>query len=206
MKVVIVGKTRMFGGQWCMGALRLRDWTSLRLLPIGNAHAWPAESDVDVGEVYEVDGARPNQLTLPHIEDFRLTKFVYEDVYDGDLPSDIVEHVKVARRGRTPLFQDCLKRVQSSSLAVLHANVPSFSTQFWVADRDLPLVVKWEKNYYGLGNFHVRYVGSQDVLQVIPAGSLVRLSLARWWGPEDQEQGCYLQLSGWWLPPPIGTW
>ena len=45
--------------------------------------------------------------------------------------------------------------------------------------------------------------GGADIvpIKVIPAGTLVRVSLARWWRPEDSEpnfeERCYLQLSGW---------
>lgn len=50
-----------------------------------------------------------------------------------------------------------------------------------------------------LYGFHV-YVGLQDV-EVIPAETLIRLSLANWWVPEDGnvERRCYLQLSGWYI-------
>ena len=40
---------------------------------------------------------------------------------------------------------------------------------------------------------------------MIPAGTLVRVSLAHWWRPEDDHTGelrCYVQLSGWFLPRP----
>lgn len=206
MRVVIVGKTHMYGGLWCIGALRLRDWSSLRLLPVGNDRAWPANTSVDVGQVHEVEGARLNQVVHPHSEDFRLTAISPVGRFEGNLPQDISDHVRVARRGGTPLFQDCLVRLQRSSLGVVHANVPAFSTQFWVADRNLPLIRKWGKNYYSWGDFEVRYVGAYQAIAEIPAGSLVRLSLARWWAPEDQEEACYLQLSGWWLPPEGGSW
>jgi hypothetical protein len=43
------------------------------------------------------------------------------------------------------------------------------------------------------------YVGLEDATaQEIPQGTLLRLSLANWWAPEDSdyEERCYLQLSG----------
>ena len=47
----------------------------------------------------------------------------------------------------------------------------------------------------------LKYVGEESPIKVIPAGTLVRVSLARWWRPEDSEPNfekrCYLQLSGW---------
>ena len=56
-----------------------------------------------------------------------------------------------------------------------------------------------EMNGYPLRG--LKYVGEESPIKVIPAGTLVRLSLARWWRPEDSEpnfeERCYLQLSGW---------
>ena len=46
-------------------------------------------------------------------------------------------------------------------------------------------------------------MGFQEPVGTIPAGALVRLSLAHWWRPagdDDGEYRCYVQLSGWFLP------
>ena len=46
----------------------------------------------------------------------------------------------------------------------------------------------------------MKYVGEESPIKVIPAGTLVRLSLARWWTPDSEPndgEKCYLQLSGW---------
>ena len=45
------------------------------------------------------------------------------------------------------------------------------------------------------------YVGCAEPLDRIPQGTLLRVSLARWWRPDDSdfELRCYLQLSGWYL-------
>ena len=46
--------------------------------------------------------------------------------------------------------------------------------------------------------YHITYVGLENVPEVIRAGSMVRLSLAHWWHPDDTDtkNRCYLQLSG----------
>ncbi|MFH1320564.1 MAG: hypothetical protein ABII90_07920 [Bacteroidota bacterium] len=50
---------------------------------------------------------------------------------------------------------------------------------------------------------NISYVGFQNPVDKIPAGTLVRISLARWWSPNEDEERCYLQLSGWYdLPEP----
>ena len=47
------------------------------------------------------------------------------------------------------------------------------------------------------------------ILPIIPKGKIIRLSLAKWWKPEDSdiELRCYLQLSGWYedLVEPINV-
>ena len=48
-------------------------------------------------------------------------------------------------------------------------------------------------------NRKITFVGFQNPVQLISAGTLLRISLARWWAPNDDdvEERCYLQLSGW---------
>jgi len=50
------------------------------------------------------------------------------------------------------------------------------------------------------------YVGFQEPVPEIPAGTLLRVSLAHPWRPKDQPQEelrCFVQLSGWFLPDPV---
>lgn len=207
-RAVIVGKTRMSEGYWCIGALTLDDWRSLRLLPVSGGRAWAPETTIELEQVYEIAGSYSALIDPPHTEDFRLSSLRFVGSYSGNLPQDICAHVAVARGELSSLYQGCLRRLHRSSLGVLRDNIPNFSTQFWVPDQSLRLTIKWEKAYYLVGGYEVRYVGARTPIQEIPAGSLVRLSLSRWWAPEGAtEQACYLQVSGWWLPPSAnGSW
>ena len=46
------------------------------------------------------------------------------------------------------------------------------------------------------------YVGFEEAVETIPAGTLVRVSLARWWDTNGTtEDRCSLQLSGWYGLP-----
>ncbi len=50
---------------------------------------------------------------------------------------------------------------------------------------------------YGTDINTIPFVGLQEPIDEIPAGTLLRVSLARWWSPnENTEERCYLQLSG----------
>lgn len=78
--------------------------------------------------------------------------------------------------------------------------IPSFSTQFWIADKDLIHNEQWGKHYYYYNNIRIKFVGYQPPINRIPAGTIIRLSLANWWeGDGSGEDRCYLQLSGWYL-------
>ena len=51
-----------------------------------------------------------------------------------------------------------------------------------------------------MGVVPLTFVGFQEPLEIIPAGTLLRVSLAHWWRPEDTpeaEECRYAQLSGW---------
>ena len=77
--------------------------------------------------------------------------------------------------------------------------IPNVSTGFWIPDRDLTR----NDRAYLYDYRQLTYVGAAPPLDRVPAGTLTRVSLARWWRPQDAdpdfEERCYLQLSGWYL-------
>ena len=88
------------------------------------------------------------------------------------------------------------------------------STTFWRPDQPLIRDTAGKRVRYRYstesGGCTFTFVGFQEPLQVIPAGTLLRVSLAHWWHPEDTpdaEECCYAQLSGWFFKeepkPPI---
>ncbi|RME45475.1 MAG: DNA helicase RecQ [Chloroflexi bacterium] len=77
---------------------------------------------------------------------------------------------------------------------------------FWVPDRPLQRLTGGKRIRYAYPGDQEKcslvFVGFQEPLDVIPAGTLLRVSLAHWWQPEDKpevEPRCYVQLSGWFL-------
>ena len=81
--------------------------------------------------------------------------------------------------------------------------MPEQSVGFWVADNALT-----KKEYNGVrynypntnGWRSLKFVGFDTPVNIIPAGTILRVSLARWWKQdENTEERCYLQLSGWYL-------
>jgi len=82
------------------------------------------------------------------------------------------------------------------------ADVPAGATGFWIPDSPLKLDVDdRDKRGYYTNHRHLSYVGTEEEVDVIQAGQLVRVSLARWWKPRDAdpsfEERCYAQISGW---------
>ena len=96
-------------------------------------------------------------------------------------------------------------------------DVPPYSTTFWRTDKSLKLETDKKKLRYRYPTEDVgctlTFVGFQKPLETIPAGTLLRVSLAHWWRPKPHvELRCHVQLSGWFLekeipigpkPPPI---
>ena len=69
-----------------------------------------------------------------------------------------------------------------------------------MADKDLIHRNQYGKHYYYYNNIRIKFVGYQSLVERIPAGTIIRLSLATWWSGDNDGKGedrCYLQLSGW---------
>jgi len=197
VKVVIVGKTHMYGDRWCVGALTMNVWASVRLVNRSQDNGWPNDTPFELGQVWEVEGTRPGNLRHPHTENFLVNAKQQVGEYGPTLPRDIVSRVAIVRGGTDVLYGGCLRAIPSGSLRIIEGCVPSFSTQFWVPDREL----RYSDPYFWIGNRKVKFVGAQAAQNIAP-GSLVRMSLSGWFTPQGHNQeGCYLQLSGWWNPP-----
>ena len=82
--------------------------------------------------------------------------------------------------------------------------MPPYSTTFWRPDRPLERDTEGKRIRYRYltetGSCRLTFVGFQEPLETIPAGTLLRLSLAHRWRPKDQpdaEERHYVQISGW---------
>lgn len=204
IRVVVVGKTHMGKNPpgYCIGALRLRGWAAYRLKAPGSAYSWPINCGIDIGDILEVEGKRPTETKNPHTEDFIVESYKKVGRYGPSLADDIYDNCQVAEN-LSDLFERCITELGTDKLGIAADNVPNFSTQFWVPKN--PLRLEWQqypgkarKAYYRYRTWTIPYVGVDEPLDIIPAGSLVRLSLAQWFPPEAPK--CYLQLSGWFLP------
>ena len=186
---------------FCIGALRIRGWSAYRLKAPDGLFSWPVDCGINVGDILEVEGKRPSKTKNPHTEDFQVESYRKVGEYGPELPDDICENCQVAE-SLSDLFEGRLRELGVDKLGIEEDNVPGFSTQFWVPKNQLTLVWTQYKDeppkpYYKYRTWVIPYKGVDDPVDVIPAGSLIRLSLAQWFPPKAPK--CYLQLSGWWL-------
>jgi ATP-dependent DNA helicase RecQ len=84
--------------------------------------------------------------------------------------------------------------------------IPVRSTMFWRPDQPLTRDDDQKRIRYRYptedGGCTLTFVGFQEPIPEIPAGTLMRVSLAHWWRPTEMTEGelrCYVQISGWFL-------
>ena len=199
--VLIVSKTKMANGI-CVGGINEQSGELIRL---HNEHGGNLTIDApyEIGDRWEMSVETAwNARKVPHIEDKQTIPI--RKIENVGI-SGIIDYVKNHNLGNrlyvgslNGTFDGCLQ----SRIYVTRDNVPRFSTQFWIPDKTLYHVVSFEKYYYIYQEFKIKYVGFLPTVSKIPAGAIVRLSLANWFDGKGawSEERCYLQISGWYLP------
>jgi len=201
MKVLIVSKTRMHSNA-CVGGIVLDTNQSVRLLQPGNLNQ-PMNTPYEVGQVWELTFYPRPDLEPPHVEDV----VVHQSSQDGQ-----VNNLAVFLRQRFQPWLGSPNNLYDGFIASTHngsgyisdaTGIPNCSTGFWLSDKPLTLSSEGNKVRYHYPSFSgvrvLTYVG-YDTPIGLPANTLTRVSLARWWRPgdaQDLEERCYLQLSGW---------
>ncbi len=202
--VLIVAKTRM-KGLACIGGLRLDTYQGVRLLRADGSYP-PGTTTYQVGQIWDIDFEQFNMLVPPHVEDI----LIFDQRLVGrqnDLHDFLGQHIKLWGGSPDSLFEHrLLATAGGSGYISRHQGLPSVSTGFWYCDHPLQRVSSSSgTRYFYPHASHVNnlaYVGYSPAIDVIPAGSIIRVSLARWWRPDDDpdmEERCYLQLSGWYI-------
>jgi hypothetical protein len=200
--VVIVARTRMYGGRVCVGALS-EAGENLRLMNLTCSSDRDQDSPYKVGEKWEISCEPCGPQKPPHLEDVTVSKATNLGSIGG-LAEYILERAKPWNGSIDVLFEGKIQFTRNGGGFISTSEIPGGATGFWIPSGDLHLDHD-ERNkagYYLQGDHrHLSYVGVQDTISVIKAGKLVRVSLARWWRPEnadpDFEERCYAQLSGW---------
>lgn len=208
MRTLIVAKTRR-GHGFCLGAIS-ETGQSLRLLfPDSTTGKWTSV-DYDVGEIWDVETTpTPNPLP-PHIEDC-LVVGAKRLGRSERLLQTILRRMPPATGGLDSLFTGMLRSTPAGALYIPEGTrQPPLSAHFWRPDRPLKLATSGKRIRYLYpapdGEKTFAFVGFQEPLPEIPAGALLRVSLAPWWRPRecpDEELRCYAQICGWIPAEPV---
>ena len=137
----------------------------------------------------------------------------------GGLSLRTFENVRLLLAGErnhpadTP-FDGCLQSDGNSDKVFISrkGGIPTCSTGYWLTTLPLTRTSAFNKTYYTIqsvvhkgsdyyrATFVIAYVGFAEPLPEIPANTLIRVSMCRWFKREEySEERCYLQISGWYL-------
>jgi ATP-dependent DNA helicase RecQ len=188
----------MGGGRSCIGAIS-ESGKNLRLL---SQHCGYQASPFQIGQVWDVT-IDECDIKPPHIEDVAVLGQALVGV-EADLSAFILAHVRPWKGGIQDLFEGFIRFTGTGSGYVAeHSGLPATATGFWLPNSELILERVPRGELYGPPKDyrHLKYVGFERTIPNIPADTLVRVSLAKWWKPQDAdasfEERCYAQLSGW---------
>lgn len=211
-QVIIVSRTRMADGFVCVGGVDVDNRRSVRLLDARGHHETADTCPYTIWDIWDIDYYPNQRRPNPHTEDVNVTRRMKIDRVDAPNMS-VNRFAELMLNSNIPIFHGSLfsvfngklRRTDNDKLYISKDDVPTYSTCFWINDKRL-LGYKndrgrWQYRYTDMSNrfgYTISYVGSAEPLDTIEPGSLVRLSLAHWWKPEnsDDEERCYLQLSG----------
>ena len=198
MEVLIVSKTHMANNA-CVGGLVLNNNRYIRLLNRGNQNQ-DITTDFEIGQVWDIRFINRSPLTPPHVEDvIVLEKTLIKT--QKNLATFINGQNLIDWRGHIENLYDSLLSwtPNGSGYIDYHHNPPIKSVGFWISDNDLRRYESFETNRYRYNmNRNLKFVGFQDPIDVIPAGTIIRVSLTRNFKTNGTE-GCWLQLSGWYI-------
>ena len=207
MRVLIVAKTRMGGGA-CIGAIT-ETGKSVRLIPFNADPHDGANREYEVGDIWEITAQPETPLIPPHNENIVVHQ--KQRLHTAQDTKDLVSAIELLMPPKTgdprELYEGLLKTTGSGSLYVPAGDdVPPYSTTFWRPDQPLERDTEGKRIRYRYltetESCTLTFVGFQEPLKTIPAGTLLRVSLAHRWRPKDQpdaEERHYAQLSGWFL-------
>jgi hypothetical protein len=201
-RVLIASRTRMNSGRVCVGGHDLDDdFRSVRLLT-PSARNMPEDKPLKIGDIWELDYAAREDPDPPHVEDVLVSGGKRVDaVALKDLAAYLSERVTPWTGSSEELFDGTVVATPSGRVHVPEEGpLPNHSTGYWTPDEEVAKRISFEKvRYLYMGPSaadEFTWAGVEDPPDGIPAGSLVRVSLARWFNPSSAPAGYYAQISG----------
>jgi len=206
--VIIVSKTKMKDNRVCIGGITNKG-ILIRLLD-ENGYNHLDTVEFQIGEVWAIDFETRRDLIPPHIEDILVKSKKFKNI--ASIKKWILDkNIKVWKGNPTKLFDNKLEwdinKGHSKNFLkgyISKNDLPQNSVGFWISDRDLYFDSPYgkDKYNYSINNniYNIPYVGVTQHIQKILKGTLIRVSLARWWNKDNKtEKRCYLQLSGFYI-------
>jgi len=188
----------------CVGGITTSGKYVRLLNPGGNNQ--PKNTDFEVRQFWDIEYVERKNMAPPHIEDIIITSKKLVDTLKEEktmLQTIQLCGATIWRGSPDVLFDNLLRWTNNGSGYISEkSDIPNNSVGFWISDKDLTKRIYYDKVRYSypisIGWRSVPYVGFDDAIDVIPAGTLLRVSLARWWDTNGAtENRCALQLSGW---------
>ncbi|MDL2304206.1 hypothetical protein LJC72_02555 [Bacteroides sp. OttesenSCG-928-D19] len=213
---LIISKTKMYNGI-CVGGILIDSGIFVRLLDENGYHP-EYEDEYEIKQVWTIHYKRPSKpIHLPHSEDIHVLSKEFKHNYNETINHFISQkNIPIHQGSIKNLFEAKIKFTSNGAGFISEKDVPNNSVCFWIPSNDLMITedrngkiryLYCDQNTHRFMNrnqsfpsrYSIPFVGLQDPIEIIPRGTLIRLSLARWWCPEDvdMEERCYLQLSGW---------
>lgn len=200
-KVLIVSKTHMHHGQCCVGGLTF-EGESIRLVMEDGQYP-PEDTDLTPGLVYTMQFTFKSNTEPPHVEDVLVESYKLCGSLQK-LTLDFIEELELPIWKGPPeeLFDGKLQWTDNGSGYISEEDIPAQSVGFWIANKPLKKSIYYDKVRYSCNIngtwYSLPYIGYDEPIEAIPAGTLIRVSLARWWDQNGAtEPRCSLQLSGW---------
>ncbi len=199
VRVLIVSKTHMRHST-CVGGLVANTYQNIRLLQHDGSNQ-PLDAAYHIGEIWELEFSHREHLQPPHVEDVLVQNQTYQ-CQISNLRQFLLERVQPWEGYPDNLYDGLLQyTTKQKGYICQRTGVPDQSVGFWIIPTDLHHQNSRSKDRYILDNhgLDMPYVGGDPMVATLPAGTLIRVSLARWWRPDNShdEERCYLQLSGW---------
>ena len=205
-----MAKTHLGPSKFCIGGLNLQTCKNVRLLLPGDNHH-PLDTPFEIGQIWDLAFYPISHPKPPHLEDVTIRKQSYVTTHIS-LRNKLLQHIQPWKGGLTQLFDGCLQGKRGKAFISCNSSIPLCSTGYWLTTIPLTLTRISNRAYYTIHSvvhqnqdfyrdiFNIPYVGVPEPLSELPADTLIRVSLARWWRREEyDEERCYLQISGWYL-------
>ncbi len=200
--VLIVARTQMSPGNVCIGGFDIGTKCNIRLLT-STGENQPDSAPFQIGQIWNIAYIPKKNLTPPHLEDVMIQTARVSSTLDGaDIVSFITQNCSVVSGSLDSLFGGAVKSTLRHASYIDSSCVPNHSVCFWRPNSELVHINTFAKDKYhyvdDAHNTYFAYVGLVSPVAVVPKGSIVRISLPRWWAaPGATSKVCYLQLSGW---------